>query len=92
MVHRKIDRVINAPGLSVDLADRGAREEPGHRVAAECDHHPGLDQRELALEIRRTGLDLMWQRIPVTGRPALHDVGNVDLASVEVDGSQQLVQ
>ncbi len=57
--------LILAPGMNVPIENR-----PSVTTTA------GSSTAELALEERRAGGDLVGLRVPVVGRPALHDVGD----------------
>src|SRR5260221_2540421 len=79
-------------GASVDARNGFAGEELVHGVPAERDHDLRLEDREVPLEPDVTGRDLLGERIAVLGRPVPHDVRDEDLAAVETDPVEQLVE
>ena len=67
-------------------------EQQLRREVPERDDHARLDQRELAVEPRRAGLDLVGLGVAVAGRAALHDVGDVHVVAGETDPLDELRQ
>jgi hypothetical protein len=56
--------------------------------SAQSYEDPGTNQSYLLLEYGQTGLHFIGKRIPISWRPALHHVGDVDLIPTQVDGGQ----
>ena len=54
-----------APGVSVELSQRRASREAGHRVRRECSHAPGASRgsAEPVLHSFRVGHQVVWQAI-----------------------------
>src|SRR5437867_68269 len=77
---------------AMDARDRFAWEELPHRVAAERDDHAGLQDLEVAAEPHVTGGDLFRERVAVLGGPVPNHVGDEDLAAVEPDAREELVE
>src|SRR5438445_2252743 len=77
---------------SVDARDGFAGEELVHRVPAESDHDLWLEERQVAFEPDVTGRDLLRERVAVLGRPVPHDVRDEDLAAVEADPAEELIE
>ena len=64
---------------------------PGDAAQAHQDFRP--QQRELVAQVADAGLLLLGQGVPVVGRPALDNVGDVDVGvPVQIHGGQHLVQ
>ena len=78
--------------LPVHLADRVLGEEPAQREAPKRDDQLRVDEFDLAQEVLAAGLDLFRQRVAVVGRPALEDVGDVDVGRVQADRGEQFVE
>ena len=61
--------------------------------AAETDNDFGLDQCNLVAKITDAGILLRFQRIPVLGRTALDDVGNIAVAvAAQINDPKHIVQ
>src|SRR6476659_1928947 len=77
----------------VDLRDAGglAREELGGEVAERADQL-GLDQLDLAPEVRLARLDLLRQRVAVPGRTAFQNVAYIDILALQPDPVEELGQ
>ena len=73
-------------GPAPDLGDPevGGQQQLGGEVP-QGDHHPGVDELELGLEIGPAGGDLVGLGVAVVGRAALDHVGDVDPAAVDAD-------
>ena len=74
---------------------RNRIERPQQRLRAELaerDDHLRLDDVDLPEEERLAGLDFVRLGIPVLGRAALDDVGDVDVLALERDGFDDLRQ
>ena len=84
--------VGGASGVAVDARDRVAREELGHRVPAEGDDDPRTQNLEMATKPNVAGGDLLGQRIAVLRWAVTDDIGDEDLAAVEADAREQLVE
>ena len=68
-------------------------DHPLGRDPPQTDHDLGPQQAELFPQPGHAGFALVGQGVPVVGRPALDDVGNVAvLVPVQVDGEEILVQ
>src|SRR5262245_48082808 len=67
------------------------REELGGEVAKRRDER-WLDQLNLAEQVALAGLDLVRHRVAVPGRPAFQDVRDVDVASLQADAGQKLIE
>src|SRR5258708_2518195 len=79
-------------GASVDARDGFAGKELVHRVAPEGHHDLRLERREVPLEPDVAGRDLLGERVAVLGRAVAHDVRDEDLAAVQADAGEQLVE
>ncbi len=78
------DTIVAAQTLTVETRDAaGARQQPGQRVTAEQQDDVGLEQLDLLIEEVAARIDLERLGIAVARRPALDDVGDVDVAPVE---------
>ncbi len=80
------ERELPAPQLGDPVL--GLQQQLGREVP-ERDHHRGLDERELGLEVGPAGLDLDRLRIPVARRAALHHVRDVDVGPGQADPLDQ---
>ena len=60
----------------MDARDSFPRKPTRHREPAQCYDHIGIDYLDLTLEKRLTRRNLVRQRITISGRPRLHDVGD----------------
>ena len=76
----------------MDLGDPLARAEMGHREAAERHHDGGVQDLELALQVRQAGSDLVRLRVAVARRPALDDVRDEDLLAPPAERREQLYE
>ena len=73
--------------------DAEVRADEGHgRDAAETDDDLRIHQGDLALQPVPAGILLDPQGVPVPGRAALDDVGDVDLRAVEIDDPKHIVE
>src|SRR2546426_853115 len=86
------ETVGGAARPAMDARDRFAGEELPHRVASEGDDDPGPQHLEMPAQPDVAGGDLLGKRVTVLGRPVPHDVGDEDLATIEADASEELVQ
>src|SRR5438445_7484322 len=87
--HQTIGR---SPRPSVDARDRLTGEELPHRVAAEGDDDPWPQDLEMPAQPDVAGGDLLGKRVAVLGRAVSDDVGDEDLATIEADAGEELVQ
>src|SRR3569833_2779655 len=80
--------------FSAQSAERQIRtQQVLRRDTAHRQHQPGLQQCNLAHQVWQAGSDLLRLGIPVVGRPALQDIGDIDVGlSIEVDRPQHRVQ
>src|SRR3989442_985685 len=76
----------------MDAGDRLAGEELRHRVAAEGDDDPWPQNLEVAAQPYVACRDLLGQRVTVLRWPVADDVGDEDLAPIEADAGQELVE
>src|SRR2546428_653969 len=86
------ETVGGAARPAMDARDRFAREEFPHRVAAEGHDDPGPEHLEVAAQPDVAGSDLLGKRVAVLGWPMPHHVGDEDLATIEADAREELVQ
>src|SRR5579883_1922973 len=93
---RVVDRVVDHAALParppVDAADRLAREELGHRIAAEGHNQPGANGRDLPVQEVRAGSDLSGQWIAIVRRTTLDNVGDKDLVAGQADRPQEFIE
>jgi hypothetical protein len=61
-------------------------------MAAEDEDDLGLDHRELARQVWRASLRLVWHRVTVLRRPALEHVGDVDVGAAQADAGKERVE
>src|ERR1035437_226771 len=77
--------------LTAQFTDRlRGLQESLRRERAEGKDHSGLEQLQLAQQVRAAGLDLVRRRIPVAGRAVLEDVADEDVFPREIDGGEDL--
>src|SRR4051812_17015306 len=82
---------VVAMDLRAQLTDRELRlQQSLRRERAERQNHLRADQLDLADEVRRTGRDLLRERVPVTWRTMLEDIRNEDVLPREPDGADDL--
>src|SRR2546425_2787084 len=79
-------------GTSVDARDGFAGKELVHGVAAQGHDDLRPQRREVSLEPDVAGGHLLRQRVTVLRRTVAHDVRDEDLAAVQADARQQLIQ
>ena len=73
--------------------DAKVRADEGHgRDPAQTDDDFGVDEGDLPVQPAAAGLLLDAQGIPVPGRAALDDVGDVDPGAVQIDHGEHVVQ
>jgi len=87
--HEAVGRL---PWLAVDAGDRLTGEELSHRVAAQGHDHARLEHLEVAPEPHVAGRNFLGQRVAVLGRPVAHDIGDENLAAVEPNAGEELVE
>src|SRR5437899_1298614 len=87
--HETIGR---APRPSVDARDRLTGEELPHRVPPKGDDDPWPQDLQMPAQPDVAGGDLLGKRVAVLGRTVSDDVGNEDLAPIEADTGEELVQ
>jgi hypothetical protein len=93
VVERHVGDVTALDEAAVDMRDRTlAWHQPLERMAAEDEDDLGLDHRELARQVWRASLRLVWHRVTVLRRPALEHVGDVDVGAAQADARQQGVE
>jgi hypothetical protein len=92
MVHRENVASAAPAQRAVDLSDARAGQVSLQGMAPKGDDHGWIEGVLLAVEISRTGADLRWFGIAVSGRAALHDVSDEYVASLPSDRAQQLGQ
>jgi predicted secreted hydrolase len=88
MVHGKVCNPVSFHGGAVNLAAGLAWKEHSHGKATESNYHTGFDYFHLAVQPGAAILDFRRQRITVSGRAALDDVGDKDFLAVQPDSSQ----
>src|SRR5207244_3971446 len=80
---------VDGERLTADPADRDLLVQDHPRGEVPQGHDDaGADVLDLPREERPAGFDLVGERIPVTGRPALDDVADVDVLAPEADLAQ----
>src|SRR5690554_1491083 len=90
--HQEREAVEVVEGAA-ERAERGRPpEQPVPGALADGEEHLRADERDLLVEDREVRGDLLGLGVPVAGRAALEDVGDVDLLALEVDGLEDLVQ
>ena len=92
MKHGIVYHAAHPLGLAMDAGDGCAGEVALHRKAPEGDNQPGVNQRDLLVEVGPAGLDLWWLGIAVPWRPAFDDIGDIHILPFEVDLGQEFVQ
>src|SRR5450759_1401409 len=93
VVQRYVGTVPPLHQLAVDPRDAvRTGQQPLHRVSPQEQDHRRPDQLHLAIKVRRARGHLLRQRVAVARRPALDDVGDVDLVAVDPNRLQQLVE
>src|SRR5437762_7290998 len=90
--HREDRDAILLSGTSVDARDGFAGKELVHGVAAEGHDDLRPERGEVALEPHVARGHLLRQRVTVLRRTMPYDVGDEDLAAVETDARQQLIE
>jgi hypothetical protein len=82
---------ILRPAANAHDASGTAGEQLGGEVAERADD-ARLDQLDLPEEMRLAGLDLLRSRVAVARRAMLEDVRHEDVAAIEPDLGEQLVE
>src|SRR5438132_1066513 len=90
--HREDRDAVLLSGASVDARDGFAGKELVHGVAAQGHDDLRAERREGSLEPDVAGGHLLRQRVTVLRRSVAHDVRDEDLAAVQADARQQLIQ
>ena len=86
-------RAAEPEGLSAKPTDGILRAQQClSREGAQRHDHAGTYHLDLSKQKRLAGFNLVWLGVPVLGRPALDDVGNVDLVARQIDGFDDLGQ
>ena len=91
--HHRNARLPKRIAASPHLTDGGGGgEQVLGRDAPHRQDDPGLDERDLAQQEGFAGLGLGGGRVPVIGRSAFQDIGDVDLVPAETDGLEHGIQ
>src|SRR5919106_159244 len=79
--------------LAPDLRDRHGpfQDHPGGEVAERA-HDLRVDQVHVLEQVRRAGLELVGERVPVAGRSAQHGVRDPDVLATQADLGEEAVQ
>ncbi len=92
MVHSEIDHPSLFLPRAMDLADALSGEEPAQRMATQGHDNPGRNEFDLAVEPLLAGVDLLGQWVSILRGSAFQHVADVDLAPLQSDGGQQLIE